>query len=440
MLYCAIPFFLATSQAEASTSITSVVNQYCSGCHNGTMKSPSGVRLTQFDPAHIADSREDWARASRMLRAGVMPPVGAPRPDRATYDRTVAAIDKELARPALEADSSPVPSSNDIAERLATVLWNSTPDAALLKDASNDRLKNPAVLEAQVKRMLADPRAETFVERFFFAWLQLDQLDKVKADRSLYPDYTDDLRNTMLKETQQFLLSQLRDDRDPAELWTANYTFLNDQLAKHYGVAGVNGADLRRHTWNTPERAGLLGQGSILMLTSRLDSPYTSPAARSVWLRRHFYGVNPPNPFPNAPNVKPELPITPQTRTLPNDPCVTCHRNFFPLGYSLENFDPLGRWRTKDQIGLADASGAFVDGTKFTNPVEFRKGLLQHPDAFRTTITERLFYFAAGEPAKTMQGTADTLAAARHVLDGQRNSHWSSVIAAVIRSKPPALK
>jgi hypothetical protein len=288
--------------------------------------------------------------------------------------------------------------------------------------------------------MLADPRTESFVQRFFVPWLQLNQLNDIKVDRNLYPEFSEALRDTMLRETQQFLLSQLREDRDPVELWTANYTFLNEQLANHYGVSGIQGADLRRYTWTTPERAGLLGQGTILMLTSRLDSPYTSPAARAVWLRRHFYGVNPPNPFPGAQPVKPELPITPQVRVLPDNPCTTCHRNFFPLAYSLENFDNLGRWRTKDQMGAVDASGTFVDGTSFNTPAEFRQGLARHPDAFRTTIAERLFYFSAGEPVKVMQGTSETLAASRRILGDQRTPHWSAIIAAVIRSKSPALK
>jgi hypothetical protein len=431
----AMPLFLATTAAQIPTDVSAVVDQYCSGCHNGTTKSPSGVLLTQFDPQHITADREAWTRASRILRAGAMPPAGVPRPDKATYDRTIAAIDRQLATPALEADSSQA-----IATRLATVLWNGAPDAALLKDASNDRLKDRAVLEAQVKRMLADPKAETFVERFFVPWLQLDQLNKAKVDKNLYPEYSDSLRDSMLRETQQFLLSQVREDRDPVELWSANYTFLNEELAKNYGVPAIKGADLRRYTWTTPERAGLLGQGSILMLTGRLDSPFTSPAARSTWLRRHYYGIAPPNPLPNAPNVKPGLPITPQTRTLPDNPCGTCHANFFPLGYSLENFDNLGRFRTQDQIGAADASGKFVDGTFFATPAEFRKGLLQHPDAFRTTITERLFYYAAGEPVKALGGTPETLAAARQILGDQSRPHWSAIIAGVIRSKSPALK
>src|SRR5439155_14498061 len=168
----------------------------------------------------------------------------------------------------------------------------------------------------------------------------------------------------------------------------------------HYNIPNVKGSQFRKVTLPGPERAGLLGQGSVLMTTSRhqngASAPYTSPAARSIWVRLHFLGARPPNPFPGAQPVKPELPITPQTRTLPAEPCLNCHRNFFPLGYALENFDPLGRWRTRDQVGPVDVSGAFVDGISTNGVVELRQVLLQRPDAFRTTITERLLVYSSG--------------------------------------------
>jgi hypothetical protein len=200
--------------------------------------------------------------------------------------------------------------------------------------------------------MLADDRAQAFVSRFFFPWLELDKLGKSDPDKKYFPDYDVSLRDSLAKETELFLLSQLRDDRDPIELWSANYTFINEQLAKHYDIPNII-ADIRARSsgaFASPDRAGLLGQGSLLMVTLRhqhgVDAAYTTPATRAKWVRIHFLGVPPPNPFPGAQPVKPELPITGQVRALPADPCVTCHRNFFPLGYALENFDPLGRWRT----------------------------------------------------------------------------------------------
>src|SRR5579872_526075 len=357
--------FLPSLSGQSSVSTSKVIETYCSGCHNGRMRSPSGAVLELLDPAQIAASPDLWSRAYRQIQAGTMPPAGAPRPDRATYDSVLTSIEQSLsvdAKPPAAADSQ------EIAQRLATLLWNSAPDAALLQDAQRNRLSDPATLDRQIRRMLADDRAQAFVSRFFFPWLELDKLGKADPDKKYFPDYDVSLRDSLAKETELFLLSQLRDDRDPIELWNANYTFVNEQLAKHYDISGVSGSQFRRVP-STPERSGLLGQGSILMVTSRhqhgVDAAYTTPATRGKWVRIHFLGSPPPMPGPNAKPVKPELPITPQTRLLPADPCVTCHKNFFPLGYALENFDPLGRWRTHDQAGSVDASGALVDGTPF---------------------------------------------------------------------------
>jgi hypothetical protein len=290
--------------------------------------------------------------------------------------------------------------------------------------------------------MFADNRAEAFVSRFFFTWLELDKLSKAEPDKKFFPDYDVSLRDSFMKETELFLLSQLRDDRDPVELWNADYTFLNEQLARHYNVPNVTGPQFRRVHWSSPERAGLLGQGSILMATSRhqgAGNGYTSPAARSIWVRMHFLGAPAPRPFPNAPPVKPELPITPQTRTLPAQPCMNCHRNFFPLGYALENFDPIGRWRTQDQAGPVDASGTFVDGASTNGVVELREVLLQRPEAFRTTITETLLVYtfsAAGASASAFRGTPESLIRARQILRRMPNTRWSGLIAAIAREKP----
>jgi hypothetical protein len=429
-----VPLLCASSLlAETSADLSKVVDTYCSGCHNGQMRSPSNVLLDQFDVARISASPEVWSRAYRQLQAGTMPPVGAFRPDRATYDAALVSIEQGWNGKDGKAAGA---NSQEIAARLASLLWNSAPDAALLQDAQANRLSDPATLESHVRRMLADDRAQAFVWRFFFPCLELDKLDKSDPDKKLFPDYDVSLRDSLAKETELFLLSQLRDDRDPIELWSANYTFLNEQLAKHYGIPDVSGPQFRRISLPAPERAGLLGHGSILMLTSNHQhggNAYTSPAARAKWVRMHFLGVGPPNPFPNAQPVKPELPITPQTRVLPANPCVTCHRNFFPLGYALENFDPLGRWRTQDQIGPVDASGAFVDGASTNGVVELRQVLLPRPDAFRTTITERLLAYSANGSVAPSSATPATLIRARQILGGMQKPRWSALIAAVVR-------
>jgi hypothetical protein len=428
---------LNTLSGQTGVNTSKAVETYCSGCHNGRMRSPSGVVLDQLDATRIAASPEVWARAYRQLQAGTMPPAGAPRPDRATDDAVLTTIEQAL-RGSIDAKQA---SSQEIATRLATLLWNSAPDASLLEDAQGNRLSDPPTLERQIHRMLADDRAQAFVSRFFFPWLELDKLAKADPDQKYFPDYDVSLRDSLAKETELFLLSQLRDDRDPIELWTANYTFLDEQLAKHYDVPGVSGPQFRRVS-STPERAGLLGQGSILMVTSRhqhgVDAAYTTPATRGMWIRRHFLGAPTPGAFPGAQPVKPELPITPQTRTLPTDPCITCHRNFFPLGYALENFDPLGRWRTHDQAGPVDASGALVDGTPFNGIIELRQGLLQRPDAFRMTITEKLLAYSSTGSVTPSSGTPETLIRARQILRGTEKPRWSALIAAIVRTKPLA--
>ncbi len=431
---CLIPLLLTTAAFAETSAIAPVVDKYCAGCHNGKTRSVSGPLLDKFDTAHVADEPAVWARAYREIQAGTMPPVGAPRPDAATSESLLRAIEQDMATTKTPAASSP-----EIAARLAKLLWDSTPDASLLQDAQSGRLADAAVVEHQVRRMLADNRAQAFVARFFFPWLGLDKLRNADPDKRFFPDYDVSLRDSLAKETELFLLSQLRDNRDPIQLWSAGYTFLNEQVAKHYGIADVTGPQFRRVTLMPPERDGLLGQGSILMVTSRhqhgVDAAYTSPATRANWIRSHFLGVPSPYAFPGAQPVKPELPITPQTRAFPAAPCVNCHRNFFPLGYALENFDPIGRWRTHDQAGPVDASGAFVDGTPTDGVVELRQVLLQRPDAFRTAITEALIGYVNTGSTKPLSGTPETLREARQILGSSPDPQWSAIIAAIVRTQ-----
>ena len=421
-----------SAPADAATSKT--IDTYCASCHNGRSRSASGTVLDQLDVTRIAESAALWSRAYRQLQAGAMPPAGAPRPDRATADATLLSIERGLAAQMTARTAS---NGREVATRLASMLWNDAPDATLLREAEHNRLSDRAALEHQVQRMLADDRAHAFVSRFFFPWLQLDTLAKADPDKKYFPDYDVSLRDSLARETELFLLSQLHDDRDPIELWSANYSFLNEQLAKHYGIPNVTGSQFRRTPLPMPERAGLLGQGSVLMITSRhehgVDAAYTTPATRAKWVRLHFFGAPLPNGFPGAQPVKPELPITPQTRTLAVNPCVNCHRDFFPLGYALENFDPLGRWRTNDQIGPVDASGAFVDGTPINGAIDLRQVLLQYPDAFRTTLTEKLIIYASVGAVGPTSATPESLVRARQILRSTPNPRWSTLIAAVVQ-------
>ncbi len=425
---------IARAQTSPSPTVAKAVDTYCSGCHNGLMRSPSRALLDRIDSVTMGDDLDVWTRSYRQMVAGTMPPVGAPRPDRVTNEAVLSAIETKIgAHASPPADAT----SEQIAERLGRMLWSSAPDTSLLQDAERKMLTDPATLERQIQRMLADDRADAFVTGFFVPWLGLDQLAKADPDTRYFPDYDVSLRDAMYTETDLFLRSQLRENRDPLELWNARYTFLNERLARHYDVPGVSGAQFRRVVLTSPEREGLLGHGSILMVTSRhqhgADAAYTSPAARSTWIRWHFLGARNPLPFPGATQVKPELPITPQTRALPAEPCVNCHRNFFPLGYALENFDPIGGWRTRDQAGPVDASGAYVDGSSTDGIVELRRVLLRYPDAFRTTITEKLIFYSADQPVAASRMAPESLVRARQVLNSVKDPRWSSLIAAIVR-------
>jgi hypothetical protein len=418
--------------STSATGLAGVVDKYCASCHNDRSKSLGGLLLERLDAADMGARPELWAKAYRQLRAGAMPPIGSPRPDRASLDASLVAIERGLSAAA----SPRAANSQMVATRLASLLWNAAPDDELRRDAGRDRLRDVGAVERQVRRMLADNRAQTFVTRFFVPYLQLDALAQADPDTRYFPGYDVSLRDALARETELFLLSQLRDDRDPIELWSAGYTFLNERLASHYGVAGVSGPEFRRVAMPAPERAGLLGHGSVAMVTSRhqhgVDAAYTTPATRAKWVRLRYFGAPLPNGFPGAQPVKPELPISPQARALPAEPCGNCHRNFFPIGYALENLDPIGRWRTHDQLGPVDVSGAFVDGTPTNGVVELRQALLQRPDAFRTTIVEALLAFAAKGTAAVPPGTSATLADARRILRAAPAPRWSSIIAAVV--------
>ena len=423
-----------SASSKGGTRLSKLAGTYCASCHNDRLRSPSGQLLERFDSARVGEQPELWARAYRQLQAGAMPPVGSARPDRASVDAALAAIERGLAG---TAPPRAVP-GDAIATRLAAMLWNGAPDAELQAEARRAGLRDEASIARQVRRMLADDRAQAFVSRFFIPWLQLDTLAKADPDTKFFPDYEVALRDALAKETELFLLSQLRDDRDPIELWSAGYTFLDERLARHYGVAGVTGPQFRRVTLAAPERAGLLGHGSVAMITSRhqhgVDAAYTTPATRAKWVRLHFYGAPLPNGFPGAQPVKPELPITPQTRALPAEPCGNCHRNFFPIGYALKNLDPIGRWRTHDQLGPVDVSGASVDGTPTNGVVELRQALLQRPEAFRTTIVEGLLAFAGAGSVPGPVGTPETLVQARRILRATPAPRWSTLIAAIVRA------
>ena len=442
--FTSLPVALLAQNTATPVAPAAIIKTYCISCHSG--QTPAGrLSLDQLDANRPSEAPETWERVVRQLRARTMPPMAAPRPDSKAYESTITALTSTLDRtgPITAASLS----DSQLALRLAKLLWNGEPDQQLRDAAAKGKLRDTPALQAQVRRMLSDAKSHAFVAGFFDTWLSLDQLATTKGDNKLFPEFDDELRSDFRQETELFVESQLRDDKNPLDLWTANYTFLNERLGRHYGISNVAGPEFRRVIWPGPERAGLLAQGSILTMTSRaysdypVDAPTTSPAMRAKWILTRFLGLNPPMPLPNIPPMdfpfEKHSPLVKQSRDFPAIPCVACHRSFFPLSYGLENFDVLGRWRSDYGPDPIDASGTMVDGTTFNGPVELRRVLLERRDAFLSTITERLMaYSIDGKAAINEPTPASRMPAIRTALREAeaRGYSWSSLIAAIVKA------
>jgi mono/diheme cytochrome c family protein len=328
----------------------------------------------------------------------------------------------------------------ELASRLSFFLWSSIPDDALLEVASAGKLRNPGVLEQQVRRMLADQRADALVTNFVGQWLFLRNLPTVLPDPKKDPDFDEDLRQGFRRETELFAGSILREDRSLLDLLTANDTFVNERLARHYGIANIRGAHFRRIERSDENRRGLLGHGSVLAITSFPNR--TSPVVRGKWILENLLGSPLPPPPPDVPALK-EKP-NPADEQLSmrdriaqhraNPVCASCHAMMDPLGLSLENFDFAGRWRTVDEALIPiDASGVLPDGTKFDGPSGLRHVLLSHPDRFVRTVTEKMLTYALGRGLEYY----DRPAVRKIVREAAQNEYRaSSVILGVVNSLP----
>ena len=290
----------------------------------------------------------------------------------------------------------------ELASRLSFFLWNSIPDDELLDLAHSGKLRNAAVLDRQVRRMLADSRATAMVDNFATQWLGLNSLADVKPDAKLYAEFDSGLADDFREETRLFVRSIVRENCSVLDLIGANYSYLNERLARLYGVSGVIGPGFRRVSLTAqPERSGLLGQGSILMLTSHTTK--TSPILRGKWVLGALLNSPPPPPPPGVPPLD-ESPSNGQKLTTRqqverhrNNPvCASCHSRMDPLGFSLENFDVIGRWRTRDDGGKIDASGKLVDGQTFSGPQGLKQILLSRQDQFVSATVARLLTYALG--------------------------------------------
>jgi mono/diheme cytochrome c family protein len=291
----------------------------------------------------------------------------------------------------------------ELASRLSFFLWGAVPDAELVKVASSGQLSQPAAFARQVTRMLADPRAEALSTRFASQWLRLQDVDKIRPDALLYPYWDHNLAESLVRETQLLFDSLVRDDRSVLDFFTADYTFVNERVAKHYGIPNITGPQFRRVAV-PDERRGILGQGSVQLLTSVADR--TSPVQRGKWVMEVLLGTPPPAPPPNVPSLDESVKADKGGKMLSvrermeqhraNPACNSCHRVIDPLGLALENFDVTGKWRIKDNGVPIDSNGELYDGTKMQGPAGLRTALLKHQDLLLLSFTERLMTYAIG--------------------------------------------
>ena len=327
-----------------------------------------------------------------------------------------------------------------LASRLSFFLWSSLPDEALLDLAEQSRLADPDILEGQVRRMLADPRADALVTSFAAQWLYLRNLDQVAPDSFQFPDWDDDLRAAFRRETELFLEDQITNDRSVTELLTASHTFVNERLARHYGLPDVYGSHFRRVDLPpTLHRGGLLGHGSILLVTSFPNR--TSPVLRGKWLMENFLNTAPPPPPPDVPEfpeaARGELTLSVRERLeqhRSNPACASCHSVIDPLGFSLEHFDAIGRYREAEASGQAiDASAAMPDGTAFHGLAGMRDVMVDRQTEFVSTVVDRLLTYALGRGLEH----SDRPVVRRIVRDAAADDYrWSSLILGITNSLP----
>ena len=288
----------------------------------------------------------------------------------------------------------------DLASRLSYFLWSSIPDDELLSVAERGELSAPDELRRQVRRMLADPRASALVENFAGQWLYLRNLANTNPDPPTFPDFDDNLRRALQRETELFFESVMAEDRSVLDLLTADYTFLNERLARHYGIPGIYGDRFRRVAVTDDARRGILGHGSLLTVTSYATR--TSPVLRGKWILENLLGSPPPPPPPDVPDLEDAgsaegLSIRERLEQHRANPaCATCHARMDPYGFGLENFDAIGRWRGASGGEPIDASDVLPDGTAFNGPSELRDAILRRPDSFLETFTRKLLTYAVG--------------------------------------------
>ena len=327
----------------------------------------------------------------------------------------------------------------ELASRLSFFLWSSIPDDQLLDLAEHGKLGDPATLDQQVRRMLADPRAQSLVSNFAGQWLYLRNVQKVWPNPDLFPDFDANLRDAFQKESELFFESMLKEDKSVLALINADYTFLNERLARHYQIPNVYGSHFRRVALNDENRKGFLGQGSILTVTSYATR--TAPTIRGKWLLENILGTPPPPPPPNVPSLALKSGSDGRQLTMrqqmeahrANPACASCHKLMDPLGFALENFDATGKWRTMDAGSKIDSSGVTPDGSPLNGPADLREYLMSRPDQFAATVTEKLLTYALGRGVEEYDRPVIRKIVRETAPD---NYKWSALVVAIAKSTP----
>ena len=327
----------------------------------------------------------------------------------------------------------------ELASRLSFFLWSSIPDDQLLELAAANKLSDPKVLDAQVKRMFADPKSKALMQNFAGQWLYLRNVDELGPNPDVFPEFDANLRDAFKIESQMFFESQVREDHSVLDLLNAKYSFVNERLARHYQIPNIYGSQFRRIALNDRNRQGLLGQGSILSVTS--FATRTAPTIRGKWLLENILGTPPPPPPPNVPSLVLKTNDSGQLLSMrqqmeahrANPACASCHKVMDPLGFALENFDATGKWRSTDGGVAIDSSGVAPDGSALNGPADLRKFLASHPDQFATTVTEKLMTYALGRGVEYYDAPA-IRKIMRDSAPGQYR--WSSLILGIVNSTP----
>jgi len=326
----------------------------------------------------------------------------------------------------------------ELASRLSFFLWSSLPDEELLALAEQGKLREPAVLEQQVRRMLRDRRSKTLVDNFAGQWLFLRNVHGANPNRDVFSEFDESLRQAFQQETYLFLESVLREDRSVPDLLRADYTFLNERLARHYGIPGIYGNKFRRVQLTDENRRGLLGQGSILTITALANR--TSPVMRGKWVLENLLAAPPPPPPPNIPALR-DKSAEGKTLTMrqqmeqhrANPACAVCHSRMDPIGFALENFDAVGKWRTTDAGSPIDPSGSLPDGFQFEGPTGLRKALLNRPELIVEAVTEKLLMYALGRTLEYYDYPAIRKIGGEAEASEYR---WSSIVLGIVQSTP----